>query len=59
MKKKTDEGYMSHLENELRQRNAELEKNRELLQATLDSSLDMVQVFEAVRDEKGKIIDFI
>ena len=30
----------------------------ELLRATLDSSLDMVQVFEAVRDEAGAIVDF-
>lgn len=31
----------------------------ELLQATIDSSLDMIQVFRAVRDEKQEIIDFI
>ena len=30
----------------------------ERLQATLDSSLDMIQVFEAVRDEHGDIVDF-
>ena len=35
-----------------------LQASRELLQATLDSSLDMVQVFEAVRDEQGAIVDF-
>lgn len=46
-------------ENEVLQRNVELEKSQELLQATLDSSLDMVQVFEAVRDNNGQIIDFI
>ena len=35
-----------------------LQASRELLQATLDSSLDMVQAFEAVRDEQGTIVDF-
>lgn len=32
--------------------------SQELLRATLDSSLDMVQVLEAVRDEAGAIVDF-
>ncbi|WP_022822643.1 PAS domain S-box protein [Hymenobacter norwichensis] len=32
--------------------------SRELLQRTIDSSLDMVQVFEAVRDEQGVVVDF-
>ncbi len=31
----------------------------ELLQRTIDSSLDLVQVFEAVRDEHGAVVDFI
>ncbi|MBC6611006.1 PAS domain S-box protein [Hymenobacter sp. BT507] len=35
-----------------------LHDSRELLRATIDSSLDMVQVFEAVRDEQGAVIDF-
>lgn len=35
-----------------------LQASRELLQATIDSSLDLVQVFEAVRDEQGTIVDF-
>jgi PAS domain S-box-containing protein len=30
----------------------------ELLQRTIDSSLDLVQVFEAVRDEQGAVVDF-
>ncbi|EMR03344.1 PAS domain S-box protein [Cesiribacter andamanensis] len=30
----------------------------QLLRATIDSSLDMIQVFKAVRDAKGTIIDF-
>ncbi len=32
--------------------------NQELLAATMDSSTDMIQVFEAVRDEQGEIADF-
>ncbi|GAB3284748.1 hypothetical protein GCM10027347_61820 [Larkinella harenae] len=31
---------------------------QQLLRATLDSSMDMIQVFEAVRNEQGDIIDF-
>ncbi|RYF25991.1 MAG: hypothetical protein EOO42_02540 [Flavobacteriales bacterium] len=37
----------------------EVEKTKHLLQATLDSSPNMIQVFKAVRDQKGEIIDFI
>lgn len=32
---------------------------QKLLRATMDSSLDMIQVFEAVRNSQGDIIDFI
>lgn len=32
--------------------------SRELLQATMDSSMDMIQVFEAVRDGQDHIVDF-
>ena len=35
-----------------------LHDSRQLLRRTIDSSLDMVQVFEAVRDEQGAVIDF-
>jgi PAS domain S-box-containing protein len=35
-----------------------LHESRALLRATIDSSLDMVQVFEAVRDEQGAVVDF-
>jgi PAS domain S-box-containing protein len=35
-----------------------LHESRVLLRATIDSSLDMVQVFEAVRDEQGAVVDF-
>ena len=37
----------------------ELKSNEELLRTTLDSSFDYLQVFKAVRDRHGKIIDFI
>jgi PAS domain S-box-containing protein len=36
----------------------EIRANRELLQTTVDSSLDMIQVFEAVRNNDGQIVDF-
>jgi PAS domain S-box-containing protein len=37
----------------------ELKNKEELLRTTLDSSFDYLQVFKAVRDRHGKIIDFI
>ena len=37
----------------------ELINNAELLKTTLDSSFNFIQVFKAVRDKHGKIIDFI
>lgn len=36
----------------------EIKNNAELLKTTLDSSFDFIQVFKAVRDKHGKIIDF-
>lgn len=36
----------------------QLHASHELLQRTIDSSLDMMQVFEAVRDEQGAVVDF-
>jgi PAS domain S-box-containing protein len=36
----------------------ERKETLELLKATMDSSIDMIQVFEAVRNEAGEIIDF-
>ena len=36
----------------------EHKETTELLKATMDSSIDMIQVFEAVRNEAGEIIDF-
>ncbi|MCC2977042.1 PAS domain S-box protein [Sphingomonas sp. PL-96] len=46
------------LERQVRERTAELRTSRDLLQATMDSSTDMIQVFEAIRDENGQVVDF-
>lgn len=40
------------------QRSAELQASHELLQATMDASTDMIQVFVAIRDDDGRIVDF-
>ncbi|HET7896348.1 MAG TPA: PAS domain-containing protein, partial [Flavisolibacter sp.] len=37
---------------------AEARDKQELLQATMDSSQDMIQVFKAVRNGEGEIVDF-
>ncbi|WP_159799168.1 GAF domain-containing protein [Flavobacterium sp. MK4S-17] len=55
----SEQKYLVQLEREVSERTEELKLSKELLQATLDSSLDMIQVFKAVRDENGKITDFI
>ncbi|WP_345952005.1 PAS domain-containing protein [Mucilaginibacter sp. PAMB04274] len=47
------------LERQVSERTHDLEESQKLLSATLDSTLDMIQVFEAVRDEHGKIVDFV
>ena len=47
-----------HLKRQIRERTAELKQSRDLLQATMDSSQDMIQVFAAIRDEQGAIVDF-
>lgn len=46
------------LEQEVSDRTTELRKTKELLQATLDSNPEMIQVFKAVRNNEGTIIDF-
>ncbi len=51
--------YRTNLETEVRQRTIELQNSKSLLQATLDSNLEMIQVFRAVRNAEGKIIDFV
>lgn len=52
------EKHRAELEQQVRQRTAELQASRDLLQATMDGSMDMIQVFKAVRDEQGEIVDF-
>ncbi len=42
----------------VRERSRELARSRDLLQGTMDASIDMIQVFEAVRDANGTITDF-
>lgn len=37
---------------------AQVEADAALLRATMDSSMDIIQVFEAMRDDSGDIIDF-
>lgn len=46
------------LERQVAQRTAELQESRDLFQAVIDSSTDMIQVFEAIRNEAGEIVDF-
>ncbi len=50
--------FNTRLETEVQERTAEVLKTKELLQATLDSNPEMIQVFKAVRDSSGRIIDF-
>ncbi|WP_052731031.1 PAS domain S-box protein [Spirosoma radiotolerans] len=40
------------------QRFDELLETQKLLRATLDASMDMIQVFQAIRNEQGDIVDF-
>ena len=57
---KNGDGLILTLLNVSEQKRAEqaVRQSHELLQATMDSSMDMIQVFEAVRNEEGKIVDF-
>ncbi|WP_227439552.1 PAS domain S-box protein [Methylobacterium sp. W2] len=50
--------HRAELEREVVERTAGLRLSCDLVQATLDSSADMIQVFEAVRDASGEIVDF-
>ncbi|MDQ2752153.1 MAG: PAS domain-containing protein, partial [Bacteroidota bacterium] len=54
----SDKKYSLQLEEKVEERTIQLKKSRDLLQATMDSSLDMIQVFETARDESGEIVDF-
>ena len=53
-----EDRHREDLERQVRERTSELKAGRDLLQATMDSSLDMIQVFEAVRDDAGGVVDF-
>ncbi|AWN52157.1 PAS domain S-box protein [Methylobacterium sp. 17Sr1-1] len=56
--RQVEERHRIDLEQQVRERTTELHANRDLLQATMDASTDMIQVFAAVRDKEGKIVDF-
>ncbi|SFR80483.1 PAS domain-containing protein [Sphingomonas jatrophae] len=43
---------------QIRVRTRELAEHRDLLRATMDASTDMIQVFRALRDDAGEIVDF-
>lgn len=57
---KLDDGVVTTTVDITRLKEAEMElrKGREFLQSVIDSSLDIIQVFEAVRDGEKRIIDF-
>lgn len=54
-----DTNNHQQLEQQVIERTAELKVSRRLLQATLDSSTEMIQVFKAVRNKRNRIVDFI
>lgn len=54
----SEERHRADLERQVSERTAELKASRDLLRATMDSSTDMIQVFEAIRGESGDIVDF-
>ena len=56
--RETEARYRDELEIQVQERTAELKQSRDLMQATMDASMDMIQVFEAVRDGRGEIVDF-
>ncbi|OZI07654.1 histidine kinase, partial [Siphonobacter sp. BAB-5385] len=51
--------YQQGLEQQVAERTQQLEESRALLKATLDSTLEMIQVFKAVRNQAGEIVDFV
>jgi PAS domain S-box-containing protein len=56
--RRSEDQHRAELERQVAARTFELEQSRDLLRATMDSSMDMIQVFEAVRDADGAIVDF-
>ncbi|PQA59716.1 PAS domain S-box protein [Siphonobacter curvatus] len=55
----TQQTYQQELEQQVAERTQQLQQSQTLLKATLDSTLDMIQVFKAVRNQAGEIIDFV
>ncbi|WP_158825847.1 PAS domain S-box protein [Mucilaginibacter lacusdianchii] len=57
---KMDNGFLMNTEDITQRKLAQLEvqQSRELLQAVIDSSLEMIQVFKAIRNQQGEIVDF-
>ncbi|GAA3749153.1 chemotaxis protein CheB [Terriglobus aquaticus] len=53
-----EERHRIQLEEIVATRTRELQSSRDLLQAAMDSSRDMIQVFQAVRDAMGAVVDF-
>lgn len=56
--RKAEEGYRHQLEKDVEQRTKELQESKELLQTAFDTTVTGLAVFNAVRDENKKIIDF-
>jgi PAS domain S-box-containing protein len=56
--RRSEERHRAELERQVRERTAQLKAKHDLLQATMDASVDLIEVFEAVRDEAGAIVDF-
>jgi PAS domain S-box-containing protein len=54
----TAEKFRVALEAEIAVRTEALQQSEALLKATLDSTLHVIQVFKAVRDQNGEIVDF-
>lgn len=50
--------FNARLEREVRERTAELQENRDLLNSVLNTTLIGVALMDAVRDETGKVSDF-
>ncbi|WP_164901662.1 PAS domain S-box protein [Neorhizobium lilium] len=51
--------HMAELERQVEKRTAELRASRDFLRGVIDSSPDMIQVFDAVRNDRREIIDFV
>ncbi len=51
--------YHLQLAKDVKEQTAELNAIKELLEAAINSTLDVIQVFQSVRDKDNKIIDFI